>query len=97
MDAPGTEAADTQAERDDPSSTMLGAQQERWLADGLGASTRTWKVLAQQTVMARADRDPGLSLSDDNWSGYEPARQRTRPYWPLASGNSPTALHAHPH
>ncbi|MFD7444415.1 alkaline phosphatase D family protein [Streptomyces sp. NPDC059909] len=71
--------ADTQAERDDPSRTMLGAQQERWLADGLGASTRKWKVLAQQTVMARADRDPGpgLSLSDDNWSGYEPARQRT--------------------
>ncbi|MPY53673.1 alkaline phosphatase D family protein [Streptomyces acidicola] len=71
--------ADTQAERDDPSRTMLGAQQERWPADGLGASTRTWKVLAQQTVMARADRDPGpgLSLSDDHWSGYEHARQRT--------------------
>lgn len=62
----------------DPERSMLGAEQERWLLDGLGASTARWNILAQQTVLARADRDPGpgLELPMDNWNGYEPARQR---------------------
>lgn len=62
----------------DPSRSMLGAEQEKWLADGLSASHATWNILAQQTIMARADRDPGpgLLLPMDNWNGYEPARQR---------------------
>ncbi|MCP2252306.1 alkaline phosphatase D [Prauserella aidingensis] len=65
-------------EAQDPDRSMLGAEQERWLLDGLGASTARWNILAQQTVMARADRDPGegLRLPMDNWNGYEPARQR---------------------
>jgi alkaline phosphatase D len=62
----------------EPSRTMLGAGQERWLLDGLGRSSATWNVLAQQTIMCRADRDPGpeLRTSMDNWNGYSPARQR---------------------
>jgi alkaline phosphatase D len=62
----------------DPDRSMLGAAQEKWLVDGLTASRATWNVLAQQTVMAKADRDPGPGelLSMDNWNGYEPARQR---------------------
>ncbi|MFI6263852.1 alkaline phosphatase D family protein [Micromonospora sp. NPDC051006] len=65
-------------EADDPTRSMLGAEQEKWLLEGLTASRATWNILAQQTVMARADRDPGPGeqLSDDNWNGYEPARQR---------------------
>lgn len=62
----------------DPSRGMLGEEQERWLLDGLGASSATWNVVAQQTIMAEADRDPGPGelLPMDNWNGYEPARQR---------------------
>jgi alkaline phosphatase D len=62
----------------DSSRTMLGAEQERWLIDGLSASSGTWNVVAQQTVMAEADRDPGPGkrLPNDNWNGYIPARQR---------------------
>jgi len=62
----------------DPKRTMLGAAQERWLLDRLGSSKDTWNVLAQQTIMSRADRDPGPELltSMDNWNGYSPARQR---------------------
>ena len=57
---------------------MLGAEQERWLIDGLSHSAGTWNIVAQQTVMAKADRDPGPGelLPNDNWNGYEPARQR---------------------
>jgi alkaline phosphatase D len=62
----------------DPKRTMLGAAQEEWLLDRLGSSKDTWNVLAQQTIMCRADRDPGPELltSMDNWNGYSPARQR---------------------
>ena len=38
----------------DPARSMMGAEQERWLADALRSSTRNrtrWQVLAQQTVM----------------------------------------------
>ncbi|MEQ7129284.1 alkaline phosphatase D family protein [Actinopolymorpha sp. B11F2] len=62
----------------DPARTMLGTEQERWLANGLAASKARWQILANQSVMAEADRDPGPGklLPMDNWNGYEPARQR---------------------
>ncbi len=40
----------------DPARTMMGAEQERWLAEGLAASTasgRKWQILAQQVIMGR--------------------------------------------
>jgi alkaline phosphatase D len=57
---------------------MLGPAQEQWLLDGLDRPRTTWNVIAQQTIMCRADRDPGpeLRTSMDNWNGYSPARQR---------------------
>lgn len=45
-------------ERLDPSRTVLGAKQEKWLLDGLGASRARWNVLAQQMVMCQLDYDP---------------------------------------
>ena len=59
----------------DPARTMLGAEQEQWLGETLAASTATWPVIAQQTVMT------GLRLGDailnyDQWDGYGPARDR---------------------
>ncbi len=62
----------------DPSRTMLGAAQERWLADGLGASRARWQVLAQQVMVAPFDEVPGapVRLPTDTWSGYPAARDR---------------------
>lgn len=62
----------------DPSRTMLGDIQERWLVDGLAASDTRWKVLAQQVMMAPFDGDPGPGVftSMDQWSGYPVARDR---------------------
>ena len=63
---------------------LLGAAQERWLADGWDA-TRPWNLLAQQTLMARfAWTDPALGAGiywTDGWDGYPrgaqpPARHR---------------------
>jgi alkaline phosphatase D len=62
----------------DPSRTMLGAAQEKWITDGLGASRAHWQVLANQVMMAPYDsaRGPEVRESMDQWSGYPAARDR---------------------
>jgi alkaline phosphatase D len=61
----------------DPARSLLGAAQERWLADSWDPKRR-WNLLAQQTLMARFTRtdraDP--TYWTDGWDGYAPARQR---------------------
>ncbi|MET9022371.1 alkaline phosphatase D family protein [Actinopolymorpha sp. NPDC004070] len=66
------------AERLDPSRTLLGAEQEAWLLDGLGASRARWNVIAQQIMLSQLDftTDPGGAFSMDLWDGYKPARDR---------------------
>jgi alkaline phosphatase D len=65
-------------ERLDASRTLLGAQQEAWLVDGLASSPARWNVLAQQLMMAQLDfnTQPGQAFSMDLWDGYKPARDR---------------------
>jgi alkaline phosphatase D len=62
----------------DPSRTLLGDRQERWLFRNLDRSEARWNVLAQQTLMAEYDRTPGPGRSfwTDGWDGYPAARQR---------------------
>jgi alkaline phosphatase D len=65
----------------DPRRTMLGAEQETWLADGLRTSGARWNVLAQQTLMAQSSQIPvaapeGGRFWTDGWDGYPAARRR---------------------
>jgi alkaline phosphatase D len=62
----------------DPKRTMLGADQERWLYDGLARSRTRWQVLANQVMMAPYDSlaGSGVRHSMDQWSGYPAARDR---------------------
>ncbi len=62
----------------DPSRSMLGPGQERWLADGLASSPARWQVLANQVMVAPFDEVPGaeVRLPLDTWSGYPAARDR---------------------
>ncbi len=64
--------------------TLLGAEQERWLADGWTLE-RPWNLVAQQTLMARqTEEDPASPVNrpsgglywTDGWDGYPAARQR---------------------
>jgi alkaline phosphatase D len=57
---------------------MLGFEQEAWLADSLARSGARWNVLAQQTLMAQVDRQPGPGRRywTDGWDGYPAARKR---------------------
>ena len=81
---PGRGGSNTLALKDCPEfmdtrRTLLGMDQERWLADGWDTS-RPWNLLAQQTLMARFSRtDPangGGTYWTDAWDGYPAARQR---------------------
>ena len=66
------------AELAEPQRTMLGAAQERWLDLELRASRARWNVLAQSTLFARFDLDPGPGTRywTDGWSGYPAAADR---------------------
>lgn len=62
----------------DPKRGLMGATQEKWLVDGLGASKSHWQVLANQVMMGPYDSGPGAEtrVSMDQWSGYPVARDR---------------------
>ena len=65
--------ADTAA----PGRTIMGAVQERWLADRLAANRRAWTVIAQQVFFAPLYLDGGhRAVFSDQWDGY--AANRTR-------------------
>lgn len=66
------------AELGDPRRTMLGAEQEQWLARGLAGSRRQWNLLGQSTqVSSSAFNTPeGRSVWTDGWDGYPEARRR---------------------
>ncbi len=63
----------------DPNASVLGADQERWLFDGLSSSRARWKALAQQVMVMDLDRDPapeGYAANLDSWGGYRAPRER---------------------
>lgn len=66
------------AELFSPDRTKLGARQEAWLAAELAASKARWNILAQGTVMAHIDEQPGPGERywTDGWNGYPVARDR---------------------
>jgi alkaline phosphatase D len=63
----------------DPARSLLGAEQESWLAGSWDLS-RPWNLLVQQTLMARFSwADPangGGVYWTDGWDGYAPSRNR---------------------
>jgi alkaline phosphatase D len=55
--------------------TIMGDDQEDWLAERLCASTAKWKVIGQQVMMVPFLIDGGV-LNPDQWDGYPGSRQR---------------------
>jgi alkaline phosphatase D len=62
----------------DPSLTMTGPEQERWLVRGLESSGSRWNLLANQVMWAQNDRKAGPEkvYDFDNWDGYRVQRKR---------------------
>jgi alkaline phosphatase D len=65
-------------ETKDPTRTITGDAQEKWLLDGWTASRARWNVMAHQTAIARLDTKdgPDVLVPMDTWDGYEASRDR---------------------
>jgi alkaline phosphatase D len=61
----------------DPSRTILGGDQQAWLAEQLRTSKRqgtTWRLLGQQLMFGQLLGDDGVLLNTDQWDGYPASR-----------------------
>jgi alkaline phosphatase D len=78
----------------DPTVTMLGDRQERWLEDGLTRSRARWDVLANNVMMARLDHDgaQGDRLWHDSWDGFPAARNRVTKHFVQADVRNPVII-----
>jgi alkaline phosphatase D len=78
----------------DPSATLLGPSQERWLFDALVRSKGHWNVLPQQVMMAKVDQMPGPEerYSMDQWSGYDACRTRLIEFFATRKPSNPVVL-----
>lgn len=65
-------------ESEEPSRTVTGAEQERWLIDGWKASDAVWNIVPQQIIFAyrRQQVEDPSPLSMDAWDGYPGNRKR---------------------
>ncbi len=72
-----TNPADTAA-LNDPSRTLLGADQHSWLAEELRESkgrATAWRVLGQQCMFGQLVNDAHVLLNPDQWDGYPLSRK----------------------
>ena len=78
----------------EPDRTMLGAEQEGWLFDGLAGSSSRWSVLANQVMIARLEglTDGEASVSMDRWDGYPEAQSRLLSFLDEARPPNPVVL-----
>jgi len=63
----------------DPARSLLGAEQEAWLFERLGASQRegvAWRLIGQQVLFGQVRTAEGLIRNPDAWDGYPAARER---------------------
>jgi alkaline phosphatase D len=67
----------------DPARTLLGAEQEAWLAQRLRGSDARWKFIGQGVMLAQLKlqgaplaQGGGVFINSDQWDGYQPARDR---------------------
>ena len=69
------------ADWNDPTRSMLGADQERWLDASWGSATNKsvgWNIIGQQSLIGQRDwkAGPEQALWNDGWDGYSAARTR---------------------
>lgn len=78
----------------DPARSILGAEQEQWLLDGLAAGGARWDLIGQQVFFSRreADAGPATRTSQDAWDGYPAARDRLVRGWTRAGVRNAVVL-----
>jgi alkaline phosphatase D len=65
-------------DRLNPTASLTGAEQERWLLNGFRNSRAHWDVLGQQVFFSQVDltAGPGRGFNPDAWDGYTANRDR---------------------
>jgi alkaline phosphatase D len=78
----------------DPSATILGTAQEKWLTERLQRSRGGWNLVAQQVPVARLDRMPGPErrYSMDKWDGYQASQSRLLNFLGTRKPSNPVLL-----
>jgi phosphodiesterase/alkaline phosphatase D-like protein len=66
--------ADSPTQNDGPGSPLLGRAQLDWLKKGLRESTATWKLVAQQVVVAKIFYIGKALQNPDAWDGHQAER-----------------------
>jgi alkaline phosphatase D len=85
------------ADLTDPSRTLLGHAQERWLTDSLVGSRARWNIIGQQTLMAQSSQVLIKEPTDgrfwnDGWDGYPQARARLFEALRASNASNPVIL-----
>ncbi|NIJ10548.1 alkaline phosphatase D [Saccharomonospora amisosensis] len=82
------------AERHDPSRTILGAEQKAWLFEQTGGPTARWNVLAQQVFFSQRDfvAGSGTNFSNDAWDGYRVERDAVRDHLAASGTSNPVVI-----
>jgi alkaline phosphatase D len=68
----------------DPARTLLGVEQEAWLADTLRDARAHWRLIGQQVMVSPF----ALGANMDSWEGYPAARARFLQQLAAAEGDS---------
>ncbi|MBC7968789.1 MAG: alkaline phosphatase [Verrucomicrobia bacterium] len=79
----------------DPTATLTGKAQERWLFQGLRQSPAQWNILAQQVMFSQFDFDPSPAsqvFNVDQWDGYVAARDRILAFLEQQKTSNPIVL-----
>ncbi|HWA62636.1 MAG TPA: alkaline phosphatase D family protein [Caulobacteraceae bacterium] len=77
----------------DPSRTMLGGAQERWLYEGFRSARAKWNIVAQDLLIAPLPGkmpDGSTGHYTDGWDGY--AQTRSRMLHALSEAKTPNAV-----
>ena len=78
----------------DEAATLMGAEQESWLFNGLNRSDVGWNIIPQQVMVAQVDQRGGDEerYSMDQWSGYDAARNRLTEFLGATRPSNPVVL-----
>lgn len=90
-DHPGSRILQDCAQLSDVNASILGFEQETWLARGLGEDRALWSLMAQQTLFSRLVLPMGPDARySDIWDGYPASRDRVLDH--LARTANPVVL-----
>ena len=76
----------------DPSRSMIGMAQEKWLFEGLATSRAKWNVIANDVILARLRQGGADNYYTDGWDGFPRSRQRLLDHIAQAKPSNPVAI-----